>query len=111
MSRVEYVDAFLQNAVLRWGTLADYSVDPFTPDDPYVGPLGGEDKPCTCSTVTWSLFAACATCQNGSPISYANVAMYDSVAFPNPVSRGSDGVNGQPIVRVRSFLGIYPPSP
>lgn len=85
MSRLEYVDALLQNVVLRWGALADYTVNPFTPDAPYVGPLKGEDKPCTCSTVTWSLFAACAACQNGTPISYANVAMYDLVALPNPL--------------------------
>lgn len=63
-----------------------------TPGHTYVGPLEGDESPCICDTVTWSLFAACATCQN---------------KIPQFASRRSlDGVNNHTTFRVRILLGI-----
>ena len=102
MSGLEYVGALLQNVVPRWGTLADYTIDPFTPDDPYVGPLKGDDKPCTCNTVTWPLFAACAICQNGSPISHATSPCMIWLHSLNPLT----GAQMEPMVNHRSNLYV-----
>lgn len=52
--------------------MAAYTVDPLPPNYTYVGPWEGYGEPCSCCTVTWSLFAACGTCQNGTPIAYVN---------------------------------------
>lgn len=49
--------------------LTEISLDPLSlEDDYYEGPSKGNETPCACSTVTWSLFAACGICQDGKAI-------------------------------------------
>ncbi|KAF8487545.1 hypothetical protein JB92DRAFT_1508378 [Gautieria morchelliformis] len=55
------VAASLQ-AVCKAGT---FSIPALTPGLHYTGPLAGFSNACTCSTVTYSMVAACAACQGG----------------------------------------------
>ncbi|KAF8487540.1 hypothetical protein JB92DRAFT_3148510 [Gautieria morchelliformis] len=43
-----------------------FTVPALPPGLEYTGPLAGFSDPCKCSTVTYTLVAACATCQNGN---------------------------------------------
>ena len=50
-----------------------YTVVPLEPGHYYAGPGDSTNANlCACSTVTWSLFCACATCQNGTTTGYVD---------------------------------------
>ena len=68
------------------------TVPPLEPGNYYVGPDNSTYATlCACSTVTWSLFCACATCQNGI------TAMYVDELYrldKNRFDRSTDGAYG-----------------
>ena len=51
--------------------MAGYTLDRLSPGASYWGPWKGPDTRCMCNTVTWAIFSACGTCQNGTTISCA----------------------------------------
>ncbi|KIJ22842.1 hypothetical protein M422DRAFT_276676 [Sphaerobolus stellatus SS14] len=49
-----------------------FQITPLAHNKAYSGPQKGASDPCVCSTVTYSLVAACAACQDGAPLPWTN---------------------------------------
>lgn len=84
----------LCNGHISLTTFPEWTIDPLSPGSQYSGPVAGQSNKCQCSTVVFSMVAACGACQAGSVARCVRPALAPHCSFTFDIA----GTHGKQIV-------------